>query len=258
MTTTALEEMGEDDVLAFAGVNAEAQRVAELNVMRAAYQWAVLHSPDRLRDTNTPGAEKARRYGGEGTPQVCEFAAAAFGARTAMTTHAARELMGDMLDLVHRGPDLWARVEALEVKASYARHVVRKTRHLSLDEARYVATAVTQCADGRIPWTRFEQRVEGAVAKANPALARQKELEAQEATFAKQLRTDVHGMGSYLTRAPVWMIAQIAATVSAYSAQLKDDLPQLSPTTPRSCTSTSTPTPGPITRASTGSRATAP
>ena len=227
MSEKALSEMGEDEVLAFAGDNADLQRTAELNVMRAAYQWAVIHSPDRFRATEVPGAEKARHYGGDGTPQVCEFAAAALGARLGITTYAAGELMGDMLDLVHRGPDLWARVEAREVRPSYARHVVKRTRHLSLEEARYVATAVTQCADGRIPWTRFEKRVEAAVAQANPALARAKELKAHEATFARKLRDEAHGMGSYLTRAPIWMINQIAANVSAYSAAIKDDFPEL-------------------------------
>ena len=229
MTTKPLEEMGEDELLTFAGDNAEAQRTAELNVMRAARQWAVLHSPDRLdpEESAKPGREKARQYGGDGTPQVCEFAAAEFGARTGMTTYAAGELMGDMLDLEHRGGDLWKRVEAREVKPSYARHVVKKTRHLSKQEARYVATAVTECADGRIPWTRFEKRVEAAIARANPQAARDKELKAQEATFAKKLRDETHGMASLLTRAPVWMINQMLAAIKAYSASIKDDLPQL-------------------------------
>jgi hypothetical protein len=229
MADTTLEDMSEDQVLAFAGDNALDQRTAELNVMRAAYRWAILHSPDRLDPAEQvkPGREKARTYGGEGTPQVCEFAAAEFGARTGMTTYAAGELMADMLDLHHRAPDLWARVEALEVKPSYARYVVKKTRHLGLPEARYVASAVAEPADGRIPWTRFERVVEAAIAKADPQAAAEKERRAREATFAKKLHAEAHGMGSFLARAPIWMINQIAAIVSAYSTQIKDDLPQL-------------------------------
>jgi hypothetical protein len=227
MTTTPLDEMGEDDLLAFASDAAQRQRAAELDILRVAHQWAVTHSPDTLRGSGVPGAEKARMYGGDGTPQVCEFAAAELGARLGMTTWAAGQLMADALDLVHRGTDLWDRVQAGEVKASYARHVVKQTRTLTKDQAQYVATAVAPFADGRIPWTRFEKRVEACVAKADPQAARDKELKAQEATFAKQLRTDAHGMASFLTRAPVWMIAQITAIVSAYSAAIRDDFPEL-------------------------------
>ena len=222
-----LDEMGEEDLLAFGGERADAIRDAEADLLRVAYRWAVLKSPDTLRASGVPGSEKARTYGGDGTPEVCEFAAAELGARLGITTYAAGILMADSLDLHHRSPQIWARVEAKEVKASYARHVVKQTRHLTKAEAAYVDAAVAESADGRIPWTRFERRVEAAVAKANPALAREKELKAQEATFAKQLRTDAHGMGSFLTRAPVWMISQIAGAVSGYSAAIKDDFPEL-------------------------------
>jgi hypothetical protein len=227
MTTTPLDEMGEEELLTFGGERADTIRDAEADLLRVAYRWAVLKNPDTLPASTVPGAEKARMYGGDGTPQVCEFAASELGARLGMTTWAAGQLMADALDLVHRGTDLWARVEDREVKASYARHVVKKTRHLTKDQAQYVATAVAPFADGRIPWTRFEKRVEACVAKADPKAARDKELKAQEATFAKQLRTDAHGMASFLTRAPVWMIAQITAIVSAYSAAIRDDFPEL-------------------------------
>lgn len=151
-----LDDMGEDDVLAFAGDAAQRQRAAEVDVLRAAYQWAVMHSADRLdpEESGKPGREKARRYGGEGTPEITEFAAAELGTRIGMTTFAAGQLMADAVDLHHRSPDLWARVDALEVKVSYARHVAKQTRHLSKDEAAYVATAVAESADGRIPWWR--------------------------------------------------------------------------------------------------------
>ena len=72
----------------------------------------------------------------------------------------ARELMADALDLAHRLPRLWARVQALEVKVSYARLVARKTRDLTTEQAGYVDERVVESADGRIPWSRFELLVE--------------------------------------------------------------------------------------------------
>ena len=226
MTTKRLDEMGEDDVLTFAGDAAERERSAAIDLMRAAYQWALIHSPDRLRASDVPGAEKARRYGGDGTPEVCEFAAATFGARTGLTTYAAGQLMADMLDLVHRGGDLWARVEAREVKPSYARHVVARTRSLSKDEAQYVASAVAESADGRIPWSRFEAKVEAEIAKANPEVARAKELQAQRATFAKKCRDEGHGMGSLLLRGDIASIDAMDAAIDTKQASLVESMPE--------------------------------
>ena len=76
--------------------------------------------------------------------------------------------MADSLDLRHRGGALWERVEKGEVKASYARHVVAKTRALPTKQAIAVADRVARSADGRIPWSRFEKKVEAEVAKARP------------------------------------------------------------------------------------------
>jgi hypothetical protein len=228
--TTVLDDMGEDEVLAFAGTCAETQLDADIGLLRAAYKWAIIHGPDRLDpdETGRAGREKARLYGGDGTPEVTEFAAAALGARIGRTTFAAARLMADALDLHHRATDLWARVEAGEVRVSYARFVVKQTRHLPAAEAQAVATAVAPYADGRIPWTRFENLVEGAVAKADPKAAREKEERAAQATFARKLRTDAHGMASFLARGPLPWIEQIAAVVKAYSEALRDYVPDLS------------------------------
>src|SRR4051812_41386534 len=200
--TQPLEAMGEDELLAYAEARAESARRAEVDLLRVAYQWAIVHDPGRLEPAAAalPGREQARRLGGEGTPQVTEFAAAELGARIGRSTYAATQLMADALDLHHRLPRLWARVNAREVRASYARHVCAKTRDLSPDEAAFVDAAVAESADGRIPWSRFEALVEAKVAQAAPDLAREKEERAARATFAKKLRTDGHGMGSYLVR----------------------------------------------------------
>jgi hypothetical protein len=105
--------------------------------------------------------------------------------------------------------------------------LVRQTRDLPAEEARYVDAAVAQSADGRIPWTRFEALVEASIAKANPEVAREKEERAAKATFAKKLRAEANGMASYLIRGPVPIIEQIAATVEGYSTAIAEDFPDL-------------------------------
>jgi uncharacterized protein Smg (DUF494 family) len=226
MATRQLDAMSGDEVLDFAAERAATIREAETDLLEIAYHWAVTHPADRLSDDESarPGREKARRYGGEGTPEVTEFAAAELGARIGMTTFAAGQLMADAVDLVHRSTDLWARVQAGEVKASYARYVVKQTRHLSEDEAQYVAKAVAEPADGRIPWSRFEALVEASIAKANPAVAREKEQRAAKATFATKLRTDAHGMATFMVRADVPTIETIDATVTALAETLVEEI----------------------------------
>ena len=225
--TLALEEMGEDDVLAFAGACTDTIWRAEADLLRAAYQWAVLHDPARLdpSQSSLPGREKARRLGGDGTPMVTEFAAAQFGARIGRSPAAAAQLIADALDLHHRHPRLWARVQAGEVRASYARHVCKTTRDLSKAEAGYVDAAVVEPADGRIPWSRFEALVEGKVALAAPALAREKERQAAKATFAKKLRTDTHGMATFMVRADIATIDAIDNVVTARADRLNESMP---------------------------------
>ena len=199
----SLEEMSEDEVLDAATACAETARRAEVDLLRVAYQWAVLHDPARLdpAESAKPGRERAKRYGGEGVAEVAEFAAAELGARIGRTTFVAASLIADAQDLHHRHPELWGRVQAGEVRASYARHVCGQTRCLSEAEAAYVDAEVAESADGRIPWSRFEALVQGKVAAAAPALAREKEQRARRARFAKRIGKTEHGMASFLVRA---------------------------------------------------------
>ncbi len=82
---------------------------AEVRILCDVARWADLHS--RLDGTDCgvslPGMERLVRLGGEGTPQVAEFACAELGAVLAMSPYAARALIEDALDLRHRLPRLW-------------------------------------------------------------------------------------------------------------------------------------------------------
>ena len=223
----ALEEMSEDQVLDFVGACAETAWRAEVDLLRAAYQWSVLHSADRLDPARAglPGRERARLLGGPGVPYVTEFAAAELGARIGRSPYAAARLIADAQDLYFRHPQLWARVQAGEVRASYARHVVSKTRDLQPDEAAYVDAAVTESADGRIPWSRFEALVEAKVAQAAPELAREAEERAAKATFAKKVRGEANGMASFLVRADLATIEAIDAAVTRRAGDLAESQP---------------------------------
>jgi len=227
MDGVRLEAMSEEQVLEFAGACAQTAWRAEVDLLRAAYQWAVVHTVDRLDPATAalPGREQPRRYGGAGTPEVTEFAAAALGARIGRSPYAARALIADALDLHHRHPQLWARVQAGQVRASYARHVTKATRDLTPEQAAYVDAGVAESADGRITWSRFEALVEAKVAQAAPDRAREAEERAAKATFARKLRNEAHGMASFLVRADVATITTIDAAVDAYAKQLAGVFP---------------------------------
>src|SRR3954452_14917926 len=89
-----VEAMSEEEILDAAGGCADAIRDAETGLLSLAYQWAVVHPADRLDPVEAakPGREQARRLGGEGTPEVTEFAAAEFGARIGRSPYAAARL----------------------------------------------------------------------------------------------------------------------------------------------------------------------
>ena len=213
-----MDEMSRSELLDHLDVLHATQRRAEVDILRAAAQHAILHNPDTLDPavSKLNGRERAKRFGGHGTPHVAEFAAAEFGARLGMSTYSARELIGNALDLMLRFPVLWGRVQALEVKASYACFVTKQTRDLTLEQALYVDSRVAEYADGRVTWTRFELLVEAAIKAADPDAAEERERIAARQQFAKATRSHDNGMRGFYIRAHFGIIAKLDATVALH------------------------------------------
>ena len=201
---------------------ARTQRETEVKILRAAVQHAVLNNADSIPawQLKARGGERPRRFGGEGTPLVAEFSPATLGARLGMSTYAARDLMAEGLDICHRLPRLWARVEALEVKVSYARFVARKTRDLTRQQAGYVDERVAESADGRIPWSRFELLVEAAVKAADPVAAAEREEAERRRQFANPTASTEDGMRGFYIRGPFATIARLDAMVAFFAQVL--------------------------------------
>ena len=226
--TLALDEMGEEDLLAYA---AAARRHHPGSRGRPAPDRLPVgdHPPPRparpgRRRPARPGASS--RLGGDGTPEV-------------MRVRGRRAGRPDRALAVRRGaadgrrprPQApahahWARVEAGEVRASYARYVCAKTRNLTKEEAAYVDAEVAESADGRIPWSRFEALVEGKVAASRTrGRPRERGDRPRKATFAKKLRTEAYGMATFMVRADVATIDAIEAAVTAKADQLEATMP---------------------------------
>lgn len=130
-----LADMSAGDVLAFVEDRHAARLAAERDVLRAAYQWAVLHHPDALAAGHRAPRERARPAGAEGTPLITEHAAAVFGARIQTSPYGARRLIADAVDIALRLPRLHAGIAADTVRVTHARLVAQMTRDLSPAEA---------------------------------------------------------------------------------------------------------------------------
>ncbi|NYI47045.1 hypothetical protein BJ993_004125 [Nocardioides aromaticivorans] len=217
--------MSADAVLSFAENQHAARLTAERAILEAAYQWAVLHSPDALPASDRRGRERAKPAGAVGTPRITEHAAATFGARIQTSPYGAKRLIADAVDLVHRLPKLWAGVQAGKVRSTHARHVADATRELSAEEAGWVDAEVVEIADGRLAWTRFEAIVEGKVAAASPELARAKEEAAAKDNYVRVSRINKHGKATLTFHTDAALILGSNAGVTAVAKGLEDQMP---------------------------------
>src|SRR5436190_1404763 len=77
-----LSLLSADGLLSAADANERALRAAETRRLEVATAWADLHGAldDPGRSAALPGAERLVRLGGDGTPQIAEFAPAELGA----------------------------------------------------------------------------------------------------------------------------------------------------------------------------------
>ncbi|MGZ6752964.1 MAG: HNH endonuclease signature motif containing protein, partial [Nocardioides sp.] len=179
-----VEDLDADWLLALAE-DAEVQsRRAELRKLRYAAHWCVLNPA--TADTGVAtwaesgsgalGCDEA--IGGDGTPQVAAFAAEQLGAAYQVSTAAAVQLMADVLNLQHRHPRIWAKVEALDVPAWRARRVARACAALSRPAALHVDKALV----GRIAsvgMTTIDRAVADALATYDPESVPDEEQQAQ-------------------------------------------------------------------------------
>ena len=99
-------------------------------------------------------------------------------------------------------PQLWARVQAGEVRASYARHVVARDPRPATRRSSPVDAGVVESGRRTDPWTVRDAR-RGQGRPSRPDLARGRRTAPASATFARKLRTDAHGMGSFLVRGDI-------------------------------------------------------
>ena len=143
MTSTLLGQAVEldsaADVLAFARSRRAEANQAEADVLAAAATWAMQHPAESIHDAACwPMGEGAVSLAGPGAPEIAEFAVPEFAAALGMSTDGGKRLIGQALELAHRLPRHWARVQAGQLPAWRARRLAEQTMTLSRDAAAWV------------------------------------------------------------------------------------------------------------------------
>jgi hypothetical protein len=185
---------------------------SECRELVLAVQWADLHPTSS--GTVLPGTERAKRYGGDGTPFAGEFAAAELGVLLGRSHVAAATLMADAPDVRHRLPMLWAELRAGSVRAWQARHVASRTRAtgLTLAQARDVDETTTSYISS-LPWGRFLELLKARIIAADPEAAEARRLSADLERFVITGQSNEHGLKTLIAKATagegIYLVAMV-------------------------------------------------
>jgi len=194
----------------------------ECKLLQLAAHWADLHHPDSQApaEKTLPGAEQGRQLGGDGTPEVLEFAAAELGAQMETSHGSARALMADALDLRHRLPELWQLIVASGLPAWKARKVAQATRHLSRSSAMHVDAAVARGITS-LPWGRCETLLAAKIIEADPKTAEEQAKIWEAERFVRAGRTNQTGLKLLIAKANAGDVTWFMATVNRIAEILR-------------------------------------
>ncbi|GAB3026640.1 hypothetical protein GCM10011376_13300 [Nocardioides flavus (ex Wang et al. 2016)] len=183
-----------------------ARRLAEVEELRLAIQWAVIQG--HPRDERDPMVT----LGGEGTPPVREHAIPELA--MARETHpvTSRALMADGLDLVHRLPATWAVVEAGDCEPWVARKVAVLSRALLSEQVGRVDRAVAKAIAGHAPSTVLEI-TRAKVIEADPETHRAERERSRHERYVRLSRSDEFGYRHVIARVTAGDAAWLDAMV---------------------------------------------
>jgi hypothetical protein len=146
MTTTVLDTAPDATVasaravLSRAGAALTDRKRADVDLVLAAIEWAYANPAPSCDEVAGWGGgvlygEGFLPLAGPGAPLVAEFAPYDLAATLGWSTDAARDLMGDGLELAHRLPSLFGLVCDLKVSLGTARYAAQHTRDLAPEAA---------------------------------------------------------------------------------------------------------------------------
>jgi len=172
MTATAIDSASRaaSPAALLAGLRADraAADAAEARTLAGAVAWAETHPA-------TSAVEAAAHWehgigvplAGDGTPPVAEWCIAELAAALGLSTDAGKSLLGHALELRHRLPQVWARVQTGDLQAWRARRIADHTMTLTAEAADYVDRHLAPVAH-KIGPAQTQRLVDEAIARLHP------------------------------------------------------------------------------------------
>ena len=209
--TEVLGRLTGGQLLELAASNHRTVMEAENQALLIAAAWADDQDRDPA-DAYAPLIHRSTALGGEGCPQVSEFAATELGAVLGVGVCSGRALIADALDLRHRLPSLWRRVCAGQGRAWQARRIAKETRPLSWEQA--VEVDATVCGFvGAMPWPRLERILFATILQVDPDRLAERAERARTERMVRAFRSE-DGLRTVVARATSGDVAWFMATVN--------------------------------------------
>jgi len=163
----------------------------EANLLRLAVDWAAMHSADSIEDAACFG-ETPVPVAGPGAPLVAEFSIHEFATAIGLPTEVGKAYVGEAVELRHRLPRMWRRVERGDLQAWRARRIARTTMCLSPEAAAFVDARIAAFAH-RIRPSAVDRLLDEAIARYMP-----EEASARAEQAAEHRHFDIHTHGAGL------------------------------------------------------------
>src|SRR4051812_17501485 len=186
-------------VLASARRARKAANAAEAQMLTDAVTWAHLHVVEDLDEAATwlveHGGDTGIPIAGDGAPLVSEFAVAEFATALGLSAGSGRHLVAHALELAHRLPKTWARVQAGDLAPWRARRIAGEPLILSPEAAGFVDAQVAPFAH-KTSRPQTQRLVEEAIARYMPQFAAERRDRAAEQRYFSIDHTQVSFAGT--------------------------------------------------------------
>src|SRR5215207_9474169 len=154
----------------------------EIATVREIAEWAGQHLVADEAEAATlteRGLDTGLPLAGPGAPLISDFAVMELSALLGRSLDSGRNYVGQVIELAHRLPRLWARLLDGEVPVWKALRVADHTRLLPEDAAAFVDRQIAPFAHG-CSWAQVDRLLEEALVRFDPEAAEQRRREAQD------------------------------------------------------------------------------
>ncbi|TCO50576.1 uncharacterized protein DUF222 [Kribbella antiqua] len=219
-----LTSLSTADLLESAADHRAAANRLDARLLEHAQLYADRFHPDncpvRPGRKSTGGRERAIVLGGDGCPEIAEFAPAEFAVVVGVSTGVATRLIGEALALRHRFPFTWAKVQAGEATPWKARQIAAACLKLSAEAARSVDKRVAGIVDTLTPY-RLDKIVTAARFHADAAAARAEAEQKARERGVFVARGNDHGTTTIYIRTSTGNAKRYDATIAGIAEALK-------------------------------------